>query len=202
MATGILEGLLKIQGQSLNDEALRTLMAEVESIINSRPLTVETLSDINSQIPLSPSNLLTMKTNVVMPPPGVFTKPDLYSRRRWRRVQHIAEEFWHRWRKEFLQSLQTRQKWNDKRRNFEVGDIMIFKKQDCRRNQWPLARIVGADADRDGDVRSVTLCIADSHNGKQTLRRLITKIVLLVENEIDSPSKGAIRISQDEMSTS
>ena len=79
---------------------------------------------------------------------------------------------------------------------------MIFKKQDCRRNQWPLARIVGADADRDGDVRSVTLCIADSHNGKQTLRRLITKIVLLVENEIDSPSKGAIRISQDEMSTS
>ena len=72
---GILEGLLKTHGQSLNDEALRTLMAEVESIINSRPLTVETLSDINSQIPLSPSNLLTMKTNV-MPPPGVFKKPD------------------------------------------------------------------------------------------------------------------------------
>ena len=68
-------------------------MAEVESIINSRPLTVETLSDINS---LSPSNLLTMKTNVVMPPPGVFTKPDLYSIRRWRCVQHTAEEFWHR----------------------------------------------------------------------------------------------------------
>ena len=201
-ARGILEGLLKTHGQSLNDEALRTLMAEVESIINSRPLTVETLSDINSQIPLSPSNLLTMKTNVVMPPPGVFTKPDLYSRRRWRRVQHIAEEFWHRWRKEFLQSLQTRQKWNDKRRNFEVGDIVILKEQDCRRNQWPLARIIGVDADRNGDVRSVTLCVADSHNGNQTLRRPITKIVLLVENEIDSPSKGAIRISQDEMSTS
>ena len=165
MATGILEGLLKIQGQSLNDEALRTLMAEVESIINSEPLTVETLSDINSQIPVSPKNLLTMKTNVVMPPPRVFAKPDLYSRRRRRRVQHIAEEFWHRWRKEFLQSLQTRQKWNDKRRNFEVGDIVILKEQDCRRNQWPLARIIGVDADRNGDVCSVTLCVADSNNG-------------------------------------
>ena len=198
----ILEGLIKTHVQSLNDETLRTLMTEVESITNSRPLTVETVSDINSKIPLSPSNLLTMKTNVVMLPPGIFKKPDLYSRRRWRRVQHIADEFWHRWRKEFLQSLQTRQKWNDKRRNFEVGDIVILKEQDCQRNQWPLAKIIGVDTDRNGDVRSVTLRVADSNNGNQTLRRPITKIVLLVENEIDSPSKGAIRISQDETSTS
>ena len=134
-ARGILEGLLKTHGQLLNDDPLRTLMAEVEPIINSRPLTVDTLSDINSQTPLSPSNLFTMKMNVAMPPPGVSTKPDLYSRRRWRRVQHIAEEFWHRWRKEFLKSLQSRQKPNDKRRNFEIGDIVTLKEQDCQRNQ-------------------------------------------------------------------
>ena len=54
---------------------------------------MEILSDINSQIPLSLNNLLTMKTNVAMPLRGVFPKPDLYSRRRWRRVHHIAEEF-------------------------------------------------------------------------------------------------------------
>ena len=80
-------------------------MAKVESIINSRPLTVETLSDTKSQIPLSPSNLLTMKTDIAIPPPDVFTKPDLYSRSRWKCMQHNAEEFWYRWRKEFLQSL-------------------------------------------------------------------------------------------------
>ena len=45
-ARGILEGLLKTHGQSLNDEALRTLMAELESITNSRLLTVKTLGDI------------------------------------------------------------------------------------------------------------------------------------------------------------
>ena len=99
------------------------LMEEVDSISNSRPLIVETLSDINSQIPLSPSNLLTMKANVVMPPPVVFTKPGLYYIRSWRRVQNIAEEFCHRYRKTFLQSLQTRQKLNDKRSSFEVGHI-------------------------------------------------------------------------------
>ena len=63
-----------------------------KSIINSRPLTVKTLSGINSQIPFSPSKLLTVKTNVVMPPNGLLTN----SRRRWRHVQHIAEEFWRR----------------------------------------------------------------------------------------------------------
>ena len=98
----ILEGLLKTHSHSLNDESLRTLMAEVELIINSRPLTVETISDSKSEIPLSTSNLLTMKTSVVMPPPGEFSKPDAYSKRRWRHVQHIAGEFWSRWRKEFL----------------------------------------------------------------------------------------------------
>ena len=68
-------------GHSLNDEGLRTLVAETEAIINSRPQTVESLSDINSEIPLSPSNLLTMKSDVIIPPPRVFNRSDLYSRR-------------------------------------------------------------------------------------------------------------------------
>ena len=78
---------------------------------------------------------------------------------------------------------------------------MILKEQDCRRNQWPLTRIIGADVDRNGDVCSVTLHVADSNNGNQTLRRAITKIVLLVENENGSPWEGATAISQDETST-
>ena len=150
-ARTILEGLLKTHSHSLNDESLRTLMAEVELIINSRPLTVETISDSKSEIPLSPSNLLTMKTSVVMPPPGEFSKPDACSKRRWRRVQHIAGEFWSRWRKKFLQSLQVRQIWKKRTRNFAVDDIVLLK-DDCHRNQWPMARIVGIDADAKNDV--------------------------------------------------
>ena len=78
-ARNILAALLKIHGQSLNDKGLRTLVAETEGNINSRPLTIESLSDVDSEIPLSPSNLLTMKSDVIMPPPGVFNRPDLYS---------------------------------------------------------------------------------------------------------------------------
>ena len=94
LARVILSALLKQHGRSLNDESLITLLTEVKSIVNSRPLTVETLSDIGSEAPLSPINGLTMKSSVVFPPTGDFKQPDLYSRRRWRRIQHIAEEFW------------------------------------------------------------------------------------------------------------
>ena len=125
-ARNILSSLLKTHGRSLNDEALSTLMAEVEAVMNSRPLTVELLSDGNSLNPISPSNLLTMKSKVVMPPPGEFGRADIYCRKRWRRVQHISDEFWNRWQKEFLVTLQQSQKWSTNRRNFQTGDIEII----------------------------------------------------------------------------
>ena len=67
-AQAILLALMKQHGTSLNDESLVTLLVEVESIINSRPLTLETISDMGSVGPLCPNNLLTMKTNVVLRP--------------------------------------------------------------------------------------------------------------------------------------
>ena len=60
----------------LKDEGLRIPVAEIEAIIKSRPLTLESLSDVNNEILLSPSNLLTMKSDVIMPPPGVLNRPE------------------------------------------------------------------------------------------------------------------------------
>ena len=121
----ILSALLKQHGRSLNNKSLITLLTEVELIVNSRPLTEETLGDVGNEAPLSPINLLTMKSNVVLPPPGDFKKPDLYSRRRWRRIQHIADEFWCQWGK-FLATLQSRATWQKKTRNFKIGDIVLL----------------------------------------------------------------------------
>ena len=82
-ARAILSSLLKTHGQkSLDDESLITLMIEVEGILNSRPFTVETINDPTSFQPLSPINLLTIKSKVFSPPPGKFLKPDVYSKRR------------------------------------------------------------------------------------------------------------------------
>ena len=89
---------------------------------------------------------------------------------------------------EFLQSLQVRQIWKKRIRNFAVDDIVLLK-NDCHWNQWPMARIVGIDADAKNDVRSVTLRVADNKGGRsQILRRPLTKLALLVE----SPTGGVI----------
>ena len=48
------------------------------AIVNSRPLTVETLSDVNSPAPLTPNNLLTMKAEIILSPPGNFEKQNLF----------------------------------------------------------------------------------------------------------------------------
>ena len=94
----ILLSLLKNHSQSLNDECFYTVLTEIETFVNSRPLSVEVLSDSNSLVPLTPNQLLTSKTKIMMAPPGTFTQADIYSRRRWRRVQHLVNEFWSRWR--------------------------------------------------------------------------------------------------------
>ena len=44
----------------------------------------------------------TMKPKNFVPPPGGFGPADAYCRKRWRRAQHIVNEFWARWCKEFI----------------------------------------------------------------------------------------------------
>ena len=178
----VLSAILRDHSGSLNDESFRTLLAESECIVNSRPLTTENLQDPAS-LPLSPNSILTMKNKLVLPPPGVFQKSDIYCRKRWRQVQHLANEFWTRWKKEYLQSLQVRQKWNDKSKNIQKDDIVLVKDENLPRNQWPLGRVVETfKDDQDGLVRQVQLYIPTS---KSELRRPIHKLCLLVEANSD-----------------
>ena len=81
--------LLHTSKISLNDKSLRTLLAGTEAIINSRYLMVDTLRDIQSKQPICTR---IMKPKIVLPPPGHFVKADENSRKRWRHIQHIANE--------------------------------------------------------------------------------------------------------------
>ena len=72
---------------------MHILLIEVEEIVNSRPLTTDLLSDVNSMIPFSPINQLSLKSRAVMLPPRIFTASDIYCLKHWRRVHHISSNF-------------------------------------------------------------------------------------------------------------
>ena len=189
----VLSVMMASNGAQLDDESLTTFFCEAEAIVNSRPLTVDSINDPDSLSPLTPNHLLTMKSKIVLPPPGVFESADHYSIKRWRRVQHLANEFWSRWRKEFLHGLQQRQKWRNQKRNLQVGDIVIVKDANLPRNCWRLGRISKTFLGEDGYVRTVELTVGDPSldtKGKRTsalktIQRPIHKLILLVANDVE-----------------
>ena len=167
----VLNALLK--EQVLNDEGLTTLMCEVESIINGRPIT-KLSDDPRDLSPLTPNHLLLLRSGPVVPP-GSFAKNDTYGQRRWRQVQYLADIFWRRWIREYLPMLQERQVWNKTRENIAVDDVVLVVDEKTPRGSWPLGRVLEVHTNRkDGFVRSLKV-----KTGTTVLIRPISKIVLL-----------------------
>jgi hypothetical protein len=177
-AKRIFASMMKSSPRLLNNESFCTLMTEVESIVNSRPLTLLNINDPES-LPLTPNHLLTMKSKVVLPPPGVFQKNDMYCRKRWRAVQFMANLFWDRWRKEYLSDLQARSKWTAEKRNFEIGDVVLIKDEDTTRNKWPMGVVKNTYPGDDKLVRTVDIKTSTG----AVWKRPIHKLVLLVETD-------------------
>ena len=158
--------------QVVTDEVLLTVMAEVESILNSRPLTKLSL-DPRDEEPLTPNHLLLLRVSKALPP-GVFGITDSYGRRRWKQSQYMADQFWHRWLKEYLPVLQLRQKWTLPHRNFKVGDLVLVVNENGPRCQWPLGRVLEVYPDTEGLVRQVDVKVGD-----KIFKRPIVKLCLL-----------------------
>lgn len=187
----VLTSILDQSAGRLDSSSLRTFLYEVMAIVNSRPLTTEHLNDPLGPEPLTPNHILTMKLSIIAPPPGEFVREDLYLQKRWKRVQFLSNEFWTRWRKEYLLNLQQRSKWNKDRRNTKVNDIVLLQDDGTPRNQWKLAKVVEVFQGADGRVRKLKLLLSDTtldSKGTRTtkpvcLERPIHKTVLLLEAE-------------------
>lgn len=154
----------------LTDEILTTALCEAESIVNGRPLT-KLSEDPNDLTPLTPNHLLLLREQDRLPP--AVSSTDSY-RHRWRYIQHLANQFWARFVKEYLPELQKRSKWLEDRRNISVGEIVLVKERGLPRNLWPLGLIVTVQEGRDARVRSV---IVKTKGGK--FRRPIVDLVPL-----------------------
>ena len=158
--------------QQVDDESFSTLFCEIESIMNSRPLTY--VSTSSGQVePLTPGHLLFLR-GCAQPIPGDFSEADSLTRRRWRHVQYLAQQFWYRWKREYLLSLQSRQRWTRTSRNVQLGDVVLLADQDVPRGQWRMGKVVKVFPSRDGLVRKALVKTSTS-----VYMRPINKMVLI-----------------------
>lgn len=155
----VLDGCLLLLGpRQLSLDELHTYLLEAAAIVNSTPLW-EVSPDPNDPAPLCPSSLLTLKPDIDSPKLGIFKNQDLlaYGKRRWRRVQFLADQFWVRWREQYLQTLQERKKWVQPRKSLRAGDLVLLRSKSERRLHWPFGLVEEAHLSADGHVRSVTI---------------------------------------------
>ncbi len=105
--------------QTITNEVLVTVLCEAEAIFNDRPLTKASEDPDDLEL-LTLNHLHTLKRKPVFPP-GLFDHKDQYMRRGWKQAHYISDLFWKRWSKEYLATLQERQKWIEVKRRTETS---------------------------------------------------------------------------------
>lgn len=148
----ILDSMLK-DVTNLTHEVLVTLLAKITAIVNSRPL-VPVSYDSEMPENLMPSILLTQKTDIAEQSLCQLDTKDLY-KSQWKRVKHLADLFWSRWKRDYLQTLQARRKWTSDRENTDIGDVVLLKDDEVARVQWPIARVTKVFPGDDKCIRMV-----------------------------------------------
>ncbi|XP_070144937.1 uncharacterized protein [Drosophila kikkawai] len=149
-----------------------TTVTEVESILNSRPLSPLS-TDPNDLAALTPGHFLVGDSLRSLPEPSVEdSKVDHLER--WQRVSAIKQYLWRRWSHEYINELQMRTNWTQASPNLSVGDMVLIHEDNLPPQRWLLGRIEAAIPGKDQRVR-----VADVRTAKGVYRRPTHKLALL-----------------------
>ncbi|KYN21382.1 hypothetical protein ALC57_06308 [Trachymyrmex cornetzi] len=135
----------------LTTDEMLTLLIQIESILNSRPITVLS-NDPNDLTYLSPGHFLIGDVFTDVPEPTLLNIQD--SRlSRWQRVDQMRK----RWSKDYLHQLQQRTKWRIEDINVTPGNMVLIKEDNTLPLHWPLGRVLEVHPGDDGIVRTATI---------------------------------------------
>ena len=152
--------LRKMIGQArFTIDELRTAVVEVESILNSRPLSYISSDDLDE--PITPSHLL-MGRRVLSLPDNLclYQDPDdedysgttEHLDRRMKHLTNLLNHFWRRWRNEYLLELRDahrHHKGNEADPTIKVGDVVIVHDESLPRvdsgrwQRWRISSLAG-----------------------------------------------------------
>lgn len=160
--------------QTVSEEVLRTVLTEVEGVLNSKPLGYAS-SNISDLDPITP-NLLLMGRRDSSLPQVIYANTKLLGRRSWRHSQALVDQFWTSFIRHYLPGQQLRQKWNREKPNLNDSAVVLVIDFQLPRASWPIGRVVRLLPSQDGRVRVAEIDI----NGK-TYVRPVAKLIPLPE---------------------
>lgn len=166
-----------IGDQVLTFEELTTLFVQIEAILNSRPL-YPISSDPNDLSCLTPGHFLTLEPLTAVPDEDLSTS-NIKRLHRWQMLQAFHQNFWSRWKTEYLNSLIQRAKWTKHSKPLSIGSMVILKDDNRSPLQWALARVVKLQSGEDGIARSA---VVRTPNNNLIQRPLVKLCPLPIEN--------------------
>ncbi len=164
-----------VSNSVLTYEQFSTLLAQIEAIMNSRPL-YPASSDPGDLTALTPGHFLIGDSLRALPDEPLqtvkFSRLSVYQQQQ-QRLQH----FWMRWSREYLNTLQQKHKWYWEKNNVKPDDLVLLV-EDCAPGSWKMGRVIATHPGSDGKVRVVTV-----KTEKSTFERSIVKLVPLFNDE-------------------
>ncbi|XP_021324376.1 uncharacterized protein [Danio rerio] len=167
--------------QTLTEEVLRTLLIEVEAILNAKPLGYVS-SDLADPDPVTPNYLLMGRPDVSLPQ-VIYPESEILSRKRWRHSQVLADQFWTSFIKNYLPTLQQRQKWMTDTSNLTPGTVVMIIDHQLPRALWPVGKVVTTYLGLDGRVRSATIEVKNKQ-----YHRPVARLITLPSIPDDNPT--------------
>ena len=185
--------LVKVVGRALlKFDELSTILVEIESVINSRPLTYVYDDTEGISYPLTPSHLVNGRNLDRLPNDAHFeilhTYESLSKCARYHR--RLLSQFATSWKKEYLVGLLEayKPKANSSEPLIKINDIVLLRSEYEKRSFWKLCRVVELLKGQDGTVRSVRLQVP---GGKKVFNRSIKHLIPLEIESTPSQQKAA-----------
>nr|CAI5822571.1 unnamed protein product [Callosobruchus analis] len=173
--------ITRIIGKSvLSFEELTTLFSRVEATMNSRPLTPlsDDPSDLNA---LTPGHFL-IGTSLLTVPQNDLTEVPENRLDHYHKIHQKCQFFWSRWSKDYLTTLQPRQKWTSDTNSpsLAIGSMVLVNDENLPPLHWRLGRVIKLHPSSDDKKRVATIRTASGD-----LTRAVQKLCLL---PINTPS--------------
>lgn len=145
--------LVTLQNHVPTLEEFTTLLIRIEALLNSRPLTPISTDPSDLSV-LTPAHFLIGRPLSVPPDESqIYNEPSLKCR--WLNLQHLFDQIWKKWSREYLHTLHQRVKSFKHVPNLKVGTMVLVRDLNLPPIQWPIGRIIEVCPGKDGIVRII-----------------------------------------------